>query len=81
MHVATICEARRHCGGCDEGVGARLGACMEVQQLEAVQHAGVCQLRHDAHDLRAPQPKLGQVACGPNHSTHTLCVPCKHVLP
>lgn len=48
---------------------AHLGACVEVQELQAIQHAGVCQLADHPHDLGAPQPELRQIAYTRRQST------------
>jgi hypothetical protein len=46
---------------------------VEVQQLQAVQHARDRQLVHHLHDLGAPQPELGQITrCGAPVSTATI---------
>jgi len=56
-----------------------LGACVEVQQLQAVDHALGGEDVHQVHDLRGAQPKLGAVPrCAPPVAAVLSCQPCTH---
>ena len=45
-----------------KGSSSHLRAGVEVQQLEAAQHAGGREHVHHGNDLQGPQPELGLVA-------------------